>query len=99
MEPRAGDSTASSAAGPCHDDGPAADVCQPRVRCRLLVVGCGDGSRGLLTLAAERLRPGPVRRPEVDDALEYIASARVSCAVLDASSPGFEPLAVLGRLK
>jgi diguanylate cyclase (GGDEF)-like protein len=84
---------------PCHDDGSADGVCQPRVRTRLLVVGGSRQTRALTDLAAERLRVGTVHHDDVADALSALPGMRVSCVVLDATAAGLEPVDALARLK
>ena len=86
-------------AGPCHDDGSADGVCQPRVRTRLLVIGGSSQTRELADLAAERLRTGSVHHESVADAMSFLPGMRVSCVVLDATTPALEPVAALARLK
>jgi diguanylate cyclase (GGDEF)-like protein len=86
-------------AGPCHDDGAADGVCQPRVRTRLLVIGASSATRAVTDLAAERLRVGSVHHESVADAMSFLPGTRVSCVVLDATTPGLEPVAALARLK
>jgi diguanylate cyclase len=85
--------------GPCHDDGSADGVCQPRVRTRLLVIGASSRTRELADLAAERLRIGSVHHESVADAMSLLPGMRVSCVVLDATTPEFEPVDALARLK
>ena len=86
-------------AGPCDDDGPGADVCQPRVRTGLLVVSESGRACDLALLAAERLRIACVHHERVADAADHLAGARVSCVLLDASGPELEPMSALARLK
>ena len=86
-------------AGPCHDDGSADGVCQPRVRTRLLVIGGSSQTRELADLAAERLRTESVHHESVADAMSFLTGMQVSCVVLDATTPALEPVAVLARLK
>ena len=86
-------------AGPCHDDGSADGVCQPRVRTRLLVIGGSSQTRELADLAAERLRTGSVHHESVADAMSFLPGMPVSCVVLDATTPALEPVAALTRLK
>ena len=89
----------AAVAGPCHDDGSADGVCQPRVRTRLLVIGGSNETRELADRAAERLRIGSVHLESVADALSFLPGTRVSCIVLDATTPGLEPVGALARLK
>jgi diguanylate cyclase (GGDEF)-like protein len=86
-------------ARPCHDDDSADGVCQPRVRTRLLVIGASSETRELTDLAAERLRVGSVHHESVADAMSFLPGTRVSCVVLDATTPGLEPVGALARLK
>jgi diguanylate cyclase (GGDEF)-like protein len=86
-------------AGRCHEDGPADGVCQPRVRTRLLVIGGSRQTRELADLAAERLRIGSVHHESVVDALSFLPGTRVSCVVLDATTPAVESVGALARLK
>ena len=86
-------------AGPCDDDGPGADVCQPRVRTGLLVVGESGRACDLALLAAERLRIACVHHERIAEAATYLAGARVSCVLLDASGPELEPMSALAQLK
>ena len=86
-------------AGPCHDDGSADGVCQPRVRTRLLVIGGSSQTRELADLAAERLRTGSVHHESVADAMSFLPGMPVSCVVLDATTPALEPVGALARLK
>jgi diguanylate cyclase (GGDEF)-like protein len=83
----------------CHSDGSADGICQPRVRTRLLVIGGSSQTRELADLAAERLRIGSVHHESVADALSFLPGTRVSCVVLDATTPESEPVAALARLK
>jgi diguanylate cyclase (GGDEF)-like protein len=85
--------------GPCHDDGPADGVCQPRVRTRLLVIGGSSQTRELADLAAERLRIGSEHHESVADAMSVLPGMRVSCVVLDATTPALEPVGALAGLK
>ena len=85
-------------AGSCDDDGPGADVCQPRVRTGLLVVSESGWACDLALLAAERLRIACVHHERLADATEYLAGARVSCVLLDASGPELEPMSALAEL-
>jgi diguanylate cyclase (GGDEF)-like protein len=85
--------------GPCHDDGSADGVCQPRVRTRLLVIGASSETRELVDLAAERLRVGSVHHESFAAAMSFLPGMRVSCVVLDATTPGLEPVGALARLK
>jgi diguanylate cyclase len=89
----------TSPARACDDDGPGADVCQPRVRTGLLVVSGSGRACDLALLAAERLQISCTRHERVADAADHLASARVSCVLLDASGPGLEPMSALSRLK
>jgi diguanylate cyclase (GGDEF)-like protein len=84
---------------PCHDDGSADGVCRPRVRTRLLVIGGSSQTRQLADLAAERLRVGTVHHESVADAMSFLPGMRVSCVVLDATTPALEPVGALARLK
>ena len=86
-------------AGPCHNDGSADGVCQPRVRTRLLVIGGSSQTRELADLAAERLRIGSVHHDSVADAMSFLPGMPVSCVVLDATTPALEPVGALARLK
>jgi diguanylate cyclase (GGDEF)-like protein len=86
-------------AGPCHDDGSADGVCQPRVRTRLLVIGGSSQTRELTDLTAERLRIGTLHHESVADAMSVLPSTRVSCVVLDATAPALEPVGALARLE
>ena len=79
-------------AGPCHDSGSDDGVCQPRVRTRLLVIGGSSETRQLADRAAERLRVGSVQLDSVADAISFLPGRRVSCVVLDATTPGLEPV-------
>ena len=54
MGPRSSEDRTGTAA-PCDDDGPVADVCQPRVRTGLLVVSESGRAWDLAVLAADRL--------------------------------------------
>ncbi|HET9900946.1 MAG TPA: diguanylate cyclase, partial [Actinomycetes bacterium] len=83
----------------CHSDGSADGICQPRVRTRLLVIGGSSQTRVLANLAAERLRIGSVHHESVADALSFLPGTRVSCVVLDATTPELEPVDALARLK
>ena len=85
--------------GPCHDDGSADDVCQPRVRTRLLVIGGSNETRELADLAAALLRTGTVHHESVADAMNVLPGMRVSCVVLDATTPALDPVGALARLK
>jgi len=98
MGTRASDDRTATA-GPCDDDAPGADVCQPRVRTGLLVVSESGRACDLALLAAERLRVACVHHERVSDAVDYLAGARVSCVLLDASGPELEPMSALARLK
>jgi Amt family ammonium transporter len=89
----------TSTARPCDDDGPGADVCQPRVRTGLLVVSESGRACDLAVLAAERLQISCTHHERVADAADHLASARVSCVLLDASGPELEPMSALSRLK
>jgi diguanylate cyclase len=84
---------------PCDDDGPGTDVCQPRVRTGLLVVSESGRACDLALLAAERLQISCTHHERVADAADHLASARVSCVLLDASGPELEPMSALSRLK
>jgi len=86
-------------AGPCHDAGSADGVCQPRVRSRLLAVGASSQTRELTDLAAQRLRIGSVHHESVAEAMRFLDGTRVSCVVLDATTPALEPIGALARLK
>ena len=76
----------SPTAAPCDDDGPGAEVCQPRVRAGLLVVS-GPGRAFDLALPPPRGCDACVRRAGLDDAADHLATHRVSCVLLDASGP------------
>ena len=89
----------TSAARPCDDEGPGPDVCQPRVRTGLLVVSESGRACDLALLAAERLQISCTHHERVADAADHLASARVSCVLLDASGPELEPMSALSRLK
>ena len=89
----------AAVAGPCHDDGSADGVCQPRVRTRLLVIGGSSETRELADRAAERLRIGSMHLESVADAMSFLPGTRVSCIVLDATTPELEPVGALARLK
>ena len=93
------DNTLMGQIPPCRDDDPTADVCQPRVRTALLVVSESGEACELAGLAAERLRIACVQHKRVDDAAEYLATARVSCVLLDASHPELEPMTAFQKLK
>ena len=86
-------------ASACHDDGSADGVCQPRVRTRLLVIGGSSQTRELADLAAERLRTGSVHYESVADAMSVLPGMRVSCVVLEATTPALETVGALARLK
>jgi diguanylate cyclase (GGDEF)-like protein len=86
-------------AGPCHDDGSADGVCQPRVRSRLLVIGASTQARELADLAAQRLRIASVHHQSVAEAMRFLAGTRVSCVVLEATTPALDPMDALARLK
>ena len=86
-------------AGPCEDDGPGADVCQPRVRTGLLIVSESGRAWDLALRVAERLRIALVHHERVADAVDHLAGARVSCVLLDAVGPEVEPMSALSRLK
>ena len=86
-------------AGPCHDAGSADGLCQPRVRSRLLVVGASSQTRELTDLAAQRLRIGSAHHESVAEAMRFLDGTRVSCVVLDATTPALEPIGALARLK
>ena len=88
----------TSTARPCDDD-PGPDVCQPRVRTGLLVVSTHGRACDLALLAAERLQISCTYHERVADAADHLASARVSCVLLDASGPELEPMSALSRLK
>ena len=88
----------TSAARPCDDEGPGPDVCQPRVRTGLLVVSTHGRACDLALLAAERLQISCTYHERVADAADHLASARVSCVLLDASGPEREPMSALSRL-
>jgi diguanylate cyclase (GGDEF)-like protein len=83
--------------GRCHDDGLEAQICQPRVRARLLLVGGDARTRRLATGAAERLRVKLSAHDDVVAAAADLAGERVSCVLLDAAAP--EPLALMARLR
>jgi diguanylate cyclase (GGDEF)-like protein len=85
-------------AGRCLDDGAVAQVCQPRVRTRLLLVGDSEQGRRLAQATAERLRTGLVHRPRPRDAGDDLDNTRVSCVLLDAATPGLDALTALGDL-
>ena len=84
--------------GPCHDDRSADGVCQPRVRTRLLVIGGSSETRELADGAAALLRTGTVHHESVADAMNVLPGMRLSCVVLDATSPALEPVGALARL-
>jgi diguanylate cyclase (GGDEF)-like protein len=78
-----------------------ADVCQPRVRKRLLVVGRErpvDPGADLMTLAAGRLATRVACVADEPEASAYLDENAVSCVVLDASGAGGETLATVTRL-
>ena len=95
--PSSDDRTGTAAA--CDDDGPGTDVCQPRVRTGLLVVGESGTACDLALLAAERLRIACVHHERIAEAAAHLAGARVSCVLLDASGPDLEPMSALAQLK
>ena len=88
----------AGSAAPC-DDGPGADLCQPRVRTGLLVVSESGRACEVALLAAERLQIACVHHGRVGDAVDHLTGARVSCVVLDASGPEPEPMSALARIK
>jgi diguanylate cyclase (GGDEF)-like protein len=79
----------------------APDVCQPRVRRRLLVVGRErptDPGADVVTLAAGRIGTRLEMVADEAGAMEYLARNQVSCLVLDATRAGSDPLAAVTRL-
>ena len=84
-------------AGRCHDDGLEAQICQPRVRARLLLVGGCPRTRELAAAAAERLRVKLADHDDVAAAAADLAAARASCVLLDASAAP-DSLAALASL-
>jgi Amt family ammonium transporter len=68
------------------------------VRTGLLVVSTPGGACDLAVLAAERLQISCTYHERVADAADHLASARVSCVLLDASGPEREPMSALSRL-
>jgi diguanylate cyclase (GGDEF)-like protein len=89
---------AHDASAGCHEESRGADVCQPRVRARLLVVGASDRTRELTDAAAERLRIHSVHFETHADAVDFLATTRASCVVLDATSEAGDPMRALARL-
>ncbi len=83
----------------CEEHGPGADVCLPRVRAGLLVVSESGQACDLALLAAERLHVSCAHHACVADAIDYLAGARVSCVLLDASDLALEAMRALARLK
>ena len=75
-----------------------AGICRPRVRARMLVVGGSDRTSELAGATAERLRVRCDRHERIEDAARELAEGKVSCVVLDAVRPGFDPRAALARL-
>jgi Amt family ammonium transporter len=68
------------------------------VRTGLLVVSTPGRACDLAVLAAERLQISCTYHERVADAADHLASARVSCVLLDASGPEREPMSALSRL-
>jgi diguanylate cyclase (GGDEF)-like protein len=85
-------------AGRCHDDGLAAQICQPRVRARLLLVGGHDRTRHVAAAAAERLQVALTEHDDVAVAVADLSRARASCVLLDAPVAAPDALAALTRL-
>jgi diguanylate cyclase (GGDEF)-like protein len=75
-----------------------ADVCQPRIRRRLLAVRRPAGDDGAVAVAADRLG---IRLVDTDDeqaATEFLERNIAACVVLDATRPGLDVLDAVGRL-
>ena len=78
----------------------APDICRPRVRRRLLVVGpprSADAEADVVAAAAKRLGTPLAAVADELDALEYMARHRVSCVILDRGAQGGDVLGPVGR--
>src|SRR5688500_5832054 len=77
---------------------PALDVCRPRVRRRLVVVGASDVAAAMIAAAADRLATQVEHCADSADAARTLSAAKVACFLL-VPEPDSDPLAALERLK
>ena len=77
---------------------PADDVCRPRLRRSLVVVGAPGAADAVVAGAAERLATKLVRCRDAAEAGHCVATTKVACVLL-VPDPGAEPLDALETLK
>ena len=77
---------------------PVRDVCRPRLRRCLLLVGCPGEAGAVVTAAADRLATQVVQCRTPREASERLAAGKVGCVLL-VPDPDSEPLAALAALE
>ena len=91
-------SSPSAEAASCAPAPEQADVCQPRIRRRLLAVRRPAGDDGAVAVAADRLGIRVVDTDDEQAAERFLESNIAACVVLDATDPRIDVLGAVGRL-
>jgi diguanylate cyclase (GGDEF)-like protein len=97
--PAVEDTPANSCVAPASTE---PDVCQPRVRRRLLVVGRpaarANPETDAVVQAARRMTVRVAHQPDVGAAVDYLATNAAACVVLDATDPRVDAMEAVARL-